>query len=237
MPAPSDLRGVRFGNLVVLGEAPRTDARCRSWHCRCDCGARLVVLQRRLTTKSRGHQLHACEDCRARRCEICDAPIPRSSSAKACSEECRRERKRRYQLEHYYLRRRDDPAVKAARSARARRDWEALSPEERLQAGRKRRAREIEMHGVAEMRARGRAGHARRMENPDYAERRQKQMAVWAANNPEKVKRYHREAARRKRTAKLARDVGEDATRMMEAAARIDATDDHADGGGRENDN
>ncbi len=214
MPPPSDLRGARFGSLTVLGEAPRTDAKSRSWLCRCDCGAELVVLQRRLTTGSAKHQRHACDACRSRPCDICGAPVSASSTALTCSGECAAERERRYQLDYYHAYRRDDPGVIAAQAERARRDWAALSPEERRAAGRLRREGEIRRHGIEAIRARERASHARRMEDPEYAKRQRFKNATWAAENPEATKRYGREYRRRQRAAALAREAGEAAERM-----------------------
>ena len=225
MPAPSDLHNARFGLLTVLSEAPRSDTRSRSWRCRCDCGAELVVLQRRLTTRSSARQQHACDACRAHACEICGAPVTASSTALTCSPECEAERKKRYQLEYYYKVRRNNPGEIAARSERARREWAALTPEERREVCRQRREGELKRLGRDAINARNRASHARRMEDPDYAEKRRGQLADWADANREAVRRHSREYRRRQRSAALAKEIGEAAELMKE---KIDDDDSSA---------
>lgn len=43
MPRKVDLTGYRFGRLVVVAEAPRSNAGLTRWSCRCDCGKSSVV--------------------------------------------------------------------------------------------------------------------------------------------------------------------------------------------------
>jgi hypothetical protein len=50
-----ELKGQRFGLLVVLGAAP-SDGGAR-WQCRCDCGKRVVKLGRDLV---RPNWIHSC---------------------------------------------------------------------------------------------------------------------------------------------------------------------------------
>lgn len=49
-PRGSDLRGLRFGRLLVLDEAQH-DGRHRAWVCRCDCGGTTTVEQQHLGKK------------------------------------------------------------------------------------------------------------------------------------------------------------------------------------------
>lgn len=214
MPAPLDLTGREFGSLTVL----RPDGRIKfgreqtAWLCRCACGVEVRVAQTRLTTKTPSHQIHACDACRSHPCEICGAPISASSAAKTCSAECLAEKDRRYQLDWYYAKRRDDPAEVEARRARGRAKWAAMTPEERsadIARGK--------MYLVPERtNALARAAYARRIEDPAYREKHREKSAAWAEANREKAKAYGREYRRRKRAEENAVEMGEFAERMRD---------------------
>lgn len=206
MPAQRDLTGLRFGNLTVL----RSDGRAvfgrdmMAWLCRCDCGAELRVPQRRLTTTTPSHQLHACEDCRALPCEICGKPVPRAANSKTCSPECRAEKKRRYQLGWYHAVRATDAEDAAKRQARSRARRAALSPEEKLADSRKRKASEDR----ATINARARARYRDRVEkDPEYAAKKQASRQRWASENKEKSVEYTRAYARKKRARQAEIDL------------------------------
>ena len=197
MPAQRDLTGMKFGSLTVL----RADGRVFwgrdmvAWLCRCDCGAEIRVPQRRLTSKVKGHQMHACEDCRAVPCEICGRPIPLATNAKACSQECQAERRRRYDLQYYHEVQSLDPAYREKARAYKRRKWAAMTPEERLAESRARAASEDR----DVVNARARAAHQRRMEDPEYAERKRQRRLAWAEKNQDEMRAYNRNYKRRKR--------------------------------------
>lgn len=60
-PAARDLVGLRFGNLRVVWDAPRSK-RERAWLCVCDCGAKSVVARSNLESgRTRSCGLSACK--------------------------------------------------------------------------------------------------------------------------------------------------------------------------------
>ena len=50
MTAKQDLAGRRFGRLLVVSEASRTNSGKVTWHCVCDCGEKPVKIGVSLTT-------------------------------------------------------------------------------------------------------------------------------------------------------------------------------------------
>lgn len=54
-----DLKGKRFGHLVVIDQAPSTD-RSTWWRCQCDCGLTCVRQGKRLTMKTPAGWVHSC---------------------------------------------------------------------------------------------------------------------------------------------------------------------------------
>lgn len=199
MPPPRDLTGLRFGKLTVLGQDGRVvwGQAMSAWLCRCDCSAEIRVPRKRLTTRDPVHQLHSCEACRARPCDICGAPVPLVAKAKTCSPECKAERDRRYQMAYYHEVRAHDPDDQQRRRDRNAAWWAGLTTDEKLQVWRKKQASEDPDH----VRARNRAWHQRRVaDDPEYAERkRQQAQATVAATDPEARRKYQREYARRRR--------------------------------------
>lgn len=207
MPPPRDLTDQRFGLLTVVGPAPDhpTSTRPRQWMCRCDCGVILPVLHRRLTAKSERHQRHACDDCRAKTCVICEGPISPSSTSKTCSVECRAEHRRRCQLTFYHEKRVVDPVDTEKRRARGRERWARMSPDEKLAVGRQRRASEDR----ETINARARESYSKRMEDPDYAERVAATRRAWSEKNPDKIAAYQRRHKRKLRQIKAAQELSE----------------------------
>ena len=57
--ATRDLTGQRFGNLLVVGIAPRQGAGSW-WHCVCDCGKSCVKPGKELTKPSKRLWTHSC---------------------------------------------------------------------------------------------------------------------------------------------------------------------------------
>lgn len=205
MPAPRDLTGQRFGKLTALRRNGRVKwgHEMAAWLCRCDCGTEVTVPQKRLTTKHRSHQYHACDDCRTHPCTICGAPIPGSSTRVTCGAECDAEKSRRYQLAYYHEVRVTDPSDTAKRRARGRAKWAAMSPERKLAESRARR----ESEERAVINARAREAHERRMMDPDYAERRRAQQEVARLANPDRYRSYTREHRRRQRETEAELDM------------------------------
>jgi hypothetical protein len=50
MPAPLDLKGLRFGRLAVIEQNGKTNTGFRKWDCICDCGASVNVAGTSLTS-------------------------------------------------------------------------------------------------------------------------------------------------------------------------------------------
>lgn len=190
MPAPRDLTGLRFGRLTVSRRDGRVFWGCdqAAWMCRCDCGADLRVPQKRLTTKNARHQMHACEVCRARPCDICGKPVPVSTHSKTCSPECAAERERRYQWAWYRDTRTPDQEDAAQRMARARDQWAAMTPAERRE----------------QINARARRRHEERAStDPDYiAGRAAAKHRHHEKIGPEAVREYSRRDAQKRRAAR-----------------------------------
>lgn len=207
MPPPRDLTGQRFGRLTVLCRdgTMKFGSEMPAWRCRCDCGAELRVPQKRLTTQSRTHQMHACESCRAVPCAICGALIALAAHAKTCSPECAAEAARRYQLGYYHAVRAADPDDTAKRRARRRARWAALTPEEKRAVSAARRA----VEGRDVINARHRARHAERMAaDPDYAEAKAAARAERAARiGPDAARAESRDHARRRRAQRAEIDL------------------------------
>jgi hypothetical protein len=218
MPAALDLTGRTFGSLTVLSRGPAVKfGRLQSsWVCRCACGAIITLPQNRLPhrpTLPRGHAVTACDQCRARPCVICGAPILPPSTAATCSDACALEYERAYQRNWKAEKYRSDPAERAKRAARASDEWRALSPEARREINRKRRDSE----GAERINERARQAHAQRMTDPAYRERRREKSRKLIEANPEKWKATQREAARRKRAVQYARELGDIATQIIKA--------------------
>lgn len=55
----TDLTGKRYGNLLVVGSAPRQGAGSW-WHCVCDCGASCVRPGKEFTKPSKALWTHSC---------------------------------------------------------------------------------------------------------------------------------------------------------------------------------
>lgn len=222
MPPPLDLTGRRFGRLTVL----RADGRVKwggemtAWLCRCECGAELRVPQNRLPHRESipmSHRVEACDDCRARPCEICGAAIPPPSTAATCSKACRAERKRRYQREYYHKKIAPDEEAASARSERMKARYRALSAEQRTELNRRRRLRTIEMHGQAYLNEQSLRRWRERMENEEgFADKHRDRSRRWAEENPEQKRRHQRASARRKREEAAARELGDVARRLTE---------------------
>ncbi len=216
MPAPLDLTGRTFGSLTVLSRGPNVKyGRLQSsWVCRCACGAILTLPMGRLPhrpTIPRSHIVTACDQCRSHPCVICETPILPPSTAATCSDACALEYKRAYQRDWKAEKYRSVPAERAKRAARASDEWKALSPAARREVNRKRR----ESEGRDRINERARQGHAQRMTDPAYRERRRHKSKEWIEANPEKWKRLQRDAARRKRVAQYARELGDAATQII----------------------
>lgn len=217
MPAQRDLAGQRFGRLVVL----RSDGRVFwgrdqvAWLCRCDCGTELRVPQLRLTSNIPSQQMRACDACRAVPCEICGTPVERGTNAKTCSDECRAERHRRYQLSYYHNVRASDLEDTARRRARKRREWADATPEER-EAANAAKARYREENRDA-INARARKRHAERMAtDPVYAERHAAKNGAWIARNPDTTQEYQRQHAAKRRARQREIEMIEVRHRMRE---------------------
>jgi predicted nucleic acid-binding Zn ribbon protein len=98
MPAPHDIAGRRFGQLVAESTALDHAGR-RLWACRCDCGA--VVSER--ATRLIAGDVWACPACQGSRpgrpkvdrgCIVCGGTFSGAPNATLCSAECRRARRR-----------------------------------------------------------------------------------------------------------------------------------------------
>lgn len=215
MPPPTDLTGRRIGRLTVLSRAGP-----RLWLCRCDCGNELTVKQHRLpycpSYAARRGAVDACDDCRAKSCVVCGAPIPASSSAVTCSTECAIERQKTHQRE-YYHRKAADPLYRAQRNEQSKARMASKTPEERSEIYKKKSAAWYAKHGREAINADNRAYHAARMESdPDYVRRKREKSAEWQKNNPEKVRAYGRSYRRRKSELGAARDLSDTAINLTE---------------------
>lgn len=211
MPAPLDLTGRRFGSLTVVSRGPRVKwgRWMSSWICRCDCGATITVPQNRLPhrpTIPATHRIEACDDCRAKPCIICGAPVSASSASNVCSDKCQAEKMRQHHLRSYY-KRRADPGFMEDRRERARQRWASLDAEakraayENAQAWRAENRERVNAHA--------RASHEQRMEDPDYRDARRDKQDRWREQNQDKAREYTRRYGRRKRAQKVAREMGE----------------------------
>lgn len=212
MPPQLDLTGRRFGRLIVLSKGPtvKWGKWQASWACRCDCGALLDVPQNRLPHRQSipaSHRIDACDDCRSHPCEICGRPIPPRSASATCSPECHRERSRRYQLAYWNANKRDDPAVRLARTARAKANYAAMSQEERKESNRRRHQRTAEKFSRDEINAKARAWYAERMRDPEFREKRRQKSERWRNDNLDEVRRDQRDYRRRQRETGVARQV------------------------------
>ena len=217
MPAALDLTGRVFGALTVLSRGPdvKYGRMQSSWFCWCECGAIVTIPQNRLPHRStlpRGHAVTACDQCRSHPCAVCETPILPPSTAATCSDACALEYERAYQRSWKAEKYRNDPAERVKRAARASDEWKALSPEARREITRKRR----ESEGKDRINERARDAHAQRMTDPAYCERRRDKSRKWIEANPERWKAVQREAARRKRLVKNARELGDIAIQIME---------------------
>lgn len=156
--------------------------------------------QKRLTTSSAAHQLHACEDCRSEPCSICGKPVLRAAKARTCSPECHAEYQRRYQLAYYHSIRATDPEDSQKRRARSRARWADLTPEEKRAIAKQRR----EIEGRDRINERARERHAVRSQTePEYLERKKEAREKHIAADPDRAREYDRVAAA-KRRAKIA---------------------------------
>lgn len=182
-----------------------------SWICRCDCERIVQVPQARLPYRASipaAHVVMACDDCRARACRVCGAPIPASSAAKTCSPACKAEDIRRIQREFYHRKRKNDPAEIEKRRERHRRTQQEMSADEKRDLYRQAYQRRRATEDPAEASRKARADHARRMQDPDYAKRRAERQAAWREANRAKLRIYHRDVKRRKRAEQAARELG-----------------------------
>lgn len=214
MPAAIDLTGRRFGLLTVLSRGKKVKWGCwqYAWLCRCDCGAQISVPQRRLPYRESipaSHRIDACDDCRAKSCAVCGGPIPASSSATTCSNECRREAARQYHLSRYHKKMDSDPDFRAKHQARGRDRYQALTPAERLAFNRQHYRDTVAAIGRGELNREARRHHAQRMETAESRERHREKSAAWRAAHLTDIRRTQRDAARRKRALSVARELGE----------------------------
>jgi hypothetical protein len=117
MPAALDLRGQRYGHLLVLrAEGKLKFGRMKTaWRVRCDCGREEVYPQDRLPHRPsiRADQaVTACTTCRmARSCCVCGAPFVASNHRTTCSPACHREARRAQWRDYYHRQIEIDPDV------------------------------------------------------------------------------------------------------------------------------
>lgn len=116
MPAPLDLTGQRFGQLLVLARAGRVKfgREQAAWRCRCDCGREEVLAQDLLTRRD----WRSCSLCRRPKCVICERTIPIDrGQANTCSDNCALTKRRKADLEHYHRKAAQDPGFNRRRHA------------------------------------------------------------------------------------------------------------------------
>lgn len=156
MPPPLDLRGRRFGKLLVVDKAPDILSASgktshRAWLVRCDCGRHEAVMAKRLpycaSNRARSDVIEACSHCRAQRtCEVCGRPFESALFRSTCSEACALLQTRAKDMAYYYRQVDQDPEynkrIRAERAARA-----AVDPEYALRLSEQQREQDMRKRG------------------------------------------------------------------------------------------
>lgn len=125
MGAPLDLTGRRFGRLLVIARDGKIQfgRQMTAWRCQCDCGAQVRVPQDRLPHRlsiPMSWVVESCPACRAIPCVVCGTPVQSKSGRNTCSEECRLQHRRTFQLDYYHRTKSVLPDIAERRAEKAR---------------------------------------------------------------------------------------------------------------------
>ncbi|GLS13594.1 hypothetical protein [Hydrogenophaga electricum] len=177
MPPPLDLRGRRFGKLLVVDKAPDVlsasgKTSYRAWLVQCDCGRQEVVMAQRLphcaSNRARKDVIEACSHCRAQRtCEVCGRWFESALFRATCSDACALLQKRANNMAYHHRKVAVDPEhykrIHAERAARAAADTEfalRLRAQQSEQGKRKRERLKADPHRYARTLERARERYA-----------------------------------------------------------------------------
>ena len=115
MPAPSDLTGQHFGQLIVVSDAGfqrHGKKNVHYWWCECTCGRQTCERQDFL----RNGRVTACPVCRRGPCIICGGEITEGGpQTNTCSQQCHIEKRRRTDLRCYAKAVAEDPEYNTRR--------------------------------------------------------------------------------------------------------------------------